>query len=116
MVRRRIRKLDGFYFRQRDLESGKWENRCFSDMKENEMEKVIKNHDSKVLAGMFLQLAQNVQTLSNTCPVSNEELTHVLTEQFTQPDMLKMCIGIGTFLRAVGDRFDIINGTDDETE
>ena len=53
------RNLDGIYFRiQRN---GKWENACFSDLTQEEMERVMENRDVDWLKSMCIQLGKIIR-------------------------------------------------------
>ena len=57
------RNLDGIYFRvQRD---GKWENACFSDLTQEEMEKVMENRDVDWLKSMCIQLGKTIHRIGD---------------------------------------------------
>lgn len=57
------RNLDGIYFRvQRD---GKWENACFSDLTQEEMERVMKNRDVDWLKSMCIQLGKMIRRIGD---------------------------------------------------
>lgn len=55
------RNLDGVYFRiQRD---GKWDNICFTDLTEAEMDEVLKNKDKVWVVGLAKILAKTIQNI-----------------------------------------------------
>ena len=57
------RNLDGIYFRvERD---GKWENACFSDLTQDEMENVMKNRDIDWLKSMCIQLGKTIRRIGD---------------------------------------------------
>lgn len=57
------RNLDGVYFRvQRD---GKWDNVCFSDMTQDEMEDVMNNRDIDWLKSMCIQLGKTIRDIGD---------------------------------------------------
>ena len=57
------RNLDGIYFRvERD---GKFENICFSDMTENEIEIILKDADTTFLKGMCKLLAKTLKNIGD---------------------------------------------------
>ena len=57
------RNLDGIYFRvQRD---GKWGNVCFSDLTQEEMERVMENRDVDWLKSMCIQLGKTIRRIGD---------------------------------------------------
>lgn len=57
------RNLDGIYFRvQRD---GKWGNACFSDLTQEEMERVMENRNVDWLKSMCIQLGKTVRRIGD---------------------------------------------------
>lgn len=57
------RNLDGIYFRvQRD---GKWDNVCFSDLTQKEMEDVMKNRDVDWLKSLCIQLGKTIRNIGD---------------------------------------------------
>ena len=57
------RNLDGIYFRvQRD---GKWGNACFSDLTQEEMERVMENRDVDWLKSMCIQLGKTIRRIGD---------------------------------------------------
>ena len=57
------RNLDGIYFRvQRDE---KWENACFSDLTQEEMERVMENRDVDWLKSMCIQLGKTIRRIGD---------------------------------------------------
>ena len=57
------RNLDGIYFRvQRD---GKWGNACFSDLSQEEMERVMENRDVDWLKSMCIQLGKTIRRIGD---------------------------------------------------
>ena len=57
------RNLDGIYFRvQRD---GKWENACFSDLTQEEMERVMENRDVDWLKSIGIQRGKTIRRIGD---------------------------------------------------
>ena len=57
------RNLDGIYFRvQRDE---KWGNACFSDLTQEEMERVMENRDVDWLKSMCIQLGKTIRRIGD---------------------------------------------------
>ena len=57
------RNLDGIYFRvQRD---GKWDNVCFSDMTEDEMNNIMEGRDANWLKSMCVQLGKTIRNIGD---------------------------------------------------
>ena len=57
------RNLDGIYFRvQRDE---KWGNACFSDLTQEEMERVMENRDIDWLKSMCIQLGKTIRRIGD---------------------------------------------------
>lgn len=57
------RKLDGVYFRiKRD---DKWQNICFSDLTEDEMDDVLKDRDSEWLKSMCVVLGKTIKKIGD---------------------------------------------------
>lgn len=62
-IKQTKRNLDGIYFRvERD---GKWDNVCFSDMTQEEMESVMSNKDVYWLKSMCIQLGKKIRNIGN---------------------------------------------------
>lgn len=57
------RNLDGIYFRVKRDE--KWDNVCFSDMTEDEMEDVMNNRDIDWLKSMCVQLGKTIRRIGD---------------------------------------------------
>lgn len=57
------RELDGVYFRIK--RNGKWENVCFSDMTEDQMNEVMNGRDVDWLKSMCIILGQCIKTIGN---------------------------------------------------
>ena len=57
------RNLDGIYFRvQRNR---KWGNACFSDLTQEEMERVMKNRDVDWLKSVCIQLRKTIRRIGD---------------------------------------------------
>ena len=64
------RNLDGIYFRvQRD---GKWGNACFSDLSQEEMERVMKNRDGDWLKSMCIDLGKRIGRIGDELDIVRE--------------------------------------------
>ena len=64
------RNLDGIYFRvKRD---GKWDNVCFSDMTQEEMEQVMENRDIDWLKSMCIQLGKTIRNMGDQLDIACE--------------------------------------------
>ncbi len=57
------RNLDGIYFRVKRDE--KWDNVCFSDLTQDEMENVMKNRDIDWLKSMCIQLGKTIRNIGD---------------------------------------------------
>lgn len=57
------RNLDGIYFRVKRDE--KWDNVCFSDMTQDEMENVMNNRDIDWLKSMCIQLGKTIRSIGD---------------------------------------------------
>ena len=57
------RNLDGIYFRVQ--RAGKWDNVCFSDMTQEEMEQVMENRDIDWLKSMCIQLGKTIRNIGD---------------------------------------------------
>lgn len=57
------RNLDGVYFRVE--RNGKWENVCFSDLTEEEMDKVMSNKDADWLKGLCKRLGNVIKEIGD---------------------------------------------------
>ena len=57
------RNLDGIYFRVKRDE--KWDNICFSDMTQDEMENVMNNRDIDWLKSMCVQLGRTIRNIGD---------------------------------------------------
>jgi len=57
------RNLDGVYFRVE--RSGAWENVCFSDLSENEMDTVLAGKDTKWLISLCKILGTKIKYIGN---------------------------------------------------
>ena len=65
------RNLDGIYFRvQRD---GKWGNVCFSDLTQEEMERVMENRDIDWLKSMCIQLGKTIRRIGDELDIVCEQ-------------------------------------------
>lgn len=61
------RNLDGCYFRvQRD---GKWQNVCFSDLTEEEREKVCEGRSAEWLKSLCYHLADRLKIVGDFCDI-----------------------------------------------
>jgi hypothetical protein len=64
------RNLDGVYFRvKRDDE---WQNICFSDLTDNEMEEVMQNRSDEWLKSMCKILGHTIRSISDQLDISME--------------------------------------------
>ena len=62
-MKRKNRNLDGIYFRvERD---GKWENVCFSDLTDDEKEKVSMNRSAEWWKSLALHLAYRLREIGD---------------------------------------------------
>ena len=57
------RELDGIYFRIKRDE--KWQNICFSDMTEKEMQEVLRDKDPAFLTNLCIKLGLTIQFIGN---------------------------------------------------
>ena len=65
------RNLDGIYFRvQRDE---KWGNACFSDLTQEEMERVMENRDIDWLKSMCIQLGKTIRRIGDELDIVCEQ-------------------------------------------
>ena len=65
------RELDGVYFRvQRD---GKWENVCFTDLTEDEVEQVTANKDMTWWKSLAMYLARTLRGIGDQFNIKAEE-------------------------------------------
>ena len=65
------RKLDGIYFRvQRD---GKWQSICFSDLTEEEREKVCEGRDAEWLKSLACHLADCIKEIGEQFDIAGGE-------------------------------------------
>ena len=58
------RNLDGIYFREKNDE-GKWDNICFSDMTEEQMNKQMNGRSEEWLKSMCIQLAKTIREIGD---------------------------------------------------
>ena len=64
------RNLDSIYFRvERD---GKYRSVCFSDLTEEEQEKVLKNLDNAALRRMCMILSETIKEIGEACDIIRE--------------------------------------------
>ncbi|WP_455649827.1 hypothetical protein [Enterocloster citroniae] len=85
------RALDGVYFRiQRD---GKWQNICFSDLTETEMQTVMEGRTTQWLESLQDILSQVIDDCKKQC--CNEE------------EFKSVCMIMGKTVREIGDKLDI---------
>ncbi len=59
------RNLDGVYFRIKN-EKGKYDNVCFSDLTEEQMEEVMKDRDTEWLKALCKILGKALKEIGNT--------------------------------------------------
>lgn len=65
------RELDSCYFRvERD---GKWQNICFSDLTEEEMEKVTKGRSEEWLRSLAIYLGQRIRAIGDQLDIVNSK-------------------------------------------
>ena len=65
------RNLDGIYFRvQRDE---KWGNACFSDLSQEQMERVMENRDVDWLKSMCIQLRKTIRRIGDELDIVCEQ-------------------------------------------
>jgi len=57
------RNLDGIYFRV--CRNEKWDNVCFSDLTQEEMENVMKNRDVDWLKSLRIQLGRRIRGIGD---------------------------------------------------
>ena len=57
------RNLDGIYFRV--CRNEKWDNVCFSDLTQEEMENVMKNRDTDWLKSLCIQLGRRIRGIGD---------------------------------------------------
>lgn len=57
------RNLDGVYFKV--YRDGKWDNVCFSDLTQEEMENVMKNRDVDWLKSLCIQLGKTIRKIGD---------------------------------------------------
>ena len=58
------RNLDGVYFRV--LRDGKWDNICFSDLTQEEMETVMEGRDEDWLKSLCIRLVSTIRNIGDT--------------------------------------------------
>ena len=58
------RNLDGVYFRV--LRDGKWDNICFSDLTQEEMETVMEGRDGDWLKSLCIRLGSVIRNIGDT--------------------------------------------------
>ena len=65
------RKLSGIFFRTKD-EDGKYVNRCFEDLAEEEQQRVMKDRDAEWLRGLATQLAKTIKEIGEQFNLERE--------------------------------------------
>lgn len=109
------RDLDGVYFRIKREE--KWDNICFSDLTESEMNEVLKEKDENWTKSLTKILNQALDTLisyihNNELPYPKlvEKFQKIITsipEDATLKELKENCKKIGVTIRTIGDYYDI---------
>lgn len=64
------RNLDGIYFRIE--RGGKWENVCFSDLTEEERERVCRGKNAQWFKQVAFHLADCLKVVGNMCDIKSE--------------------------------------------
>ena len=64
------RNLDGVYFRV--LRDGKWDNICFSDLTQEEMETVMEGRDEDWLKSLCIRLGSTNRNIGDTFDILSE--------------------------------------------
>lgn len=64
------RELDGVYFRT--FREDKWDNVCFSDLTEEEMNEVLKNKDKEFITGLAIILGKTIKVLGDTFDICSK--------------------------------------------
>ncbi len=59
------RNLDGVYFRIKNEETGEFNNFCFSDLTENQMNEVMENRDIGWLKRLCVILGQTIRQIGD---------------------------------------------------
>ena len=62
------RELDGYYFRVN--RNGKWQNICFSDLTEDEMQNVLKDRDISFCKSLCIGLGKTIRNIGDTLNLS----------------------------------------------
>lgn len=66
------RGLDGYYFRIR--RNGKWQNVCFSDLTEEEMNEVLRAKKKEFLKSMCIGLGKTIRNIGDEINLVSETL------------------------------------------
>ena len=66
-----FRELDGVYFRIE--RNGKWQNICFSDLTEEEMDRVMEGRCEEWLRNLCKILGQTMRTIGDQLDIKREE-------------------------------------------
>lgn len=65
------RELDGYFFRvERD---GKWQNICWSDLTEEEMNKLLENRSVEWLKSLCIGLGKVIRHIGDTLDITTKE-------------------------------------------
>ena len=57
--------LSGIYFKYKNPEIKKWENRCFEDMETDEQEKILKDRNKEWMIQLCIQLSNTINEIGN---------------------------------------------------
>jgi len=105
------RNLDGVYFRiKRDK---RWDNICFSDLTDEEMNQMMENRTEEWLKSLYKILGETMRDIINTFDLENiEKYTEAqLENDLYGKDILQLkelCIQLGKNIHQVGDSLDIV--------
>ncbi len=72
-MNRMNRQLSGIFFRQKNNETGKFENVCFEDLRPEERDRVMKDRDAEWLKSLAIQLADTLQRIGDQLDIVSWE-------------------------------------------
>jgi len=102
------RNLDGVYFRVKRTD--KWENVCFSDLTEAQMQEVMLNRDEVWLKSLLAHLNESLKNigdfLGKDFNVVSKETFESLS--FSTSLLTKMCLLTGELIKTIGTTYDIV--------
>lgn len=94
-----IRDLDGIFYRVR--RGDKYVNRCFSDLTDNEKAEMTAGYNKSQYMVILSETLAQIEHITASCIEEPKEMLEIVTTMSNQ-------------LKAIGDKYDIYGGMDDE--